>query len=101
MQYLRYILLFLSLSQAFINYPTKFNYNNQLSIYKNNHIPLILQSHNKSKIYKITFDDDIEDEKDKLFKPKYKFGLTDFDLFLFRMYIYFVLLFTIIDIKLN
>ncbi len=101
MRYLRYILLFISFSHGlFINYSPKLNYHNQLSIYKP-HTPIVLQSQNKSKIYKIIFDDDLEDEKDKLFKPKYKFGLTEFDLFLFRMYIYFVLLFTIIDIKLN
>ncbi len=100
MKYLRYILLFLSFSHGlFINYPTKLHYHHQLSIYKHNHIPFILQSQNKSKTYKIIFDDDLEDEKDKLFKPKYIFGLTEFDLFLFRMYIYFVILFTIIDIK--
>ena len=99
MKYLRYILLFLSFSHGlFINYP-KLNYHNQLSIYKNNHISTILHTQNKSKIYKIIFDDDLEDKNDKLFKPKYIFGLTDFDLFLFRLYIYFVILFTIIDIK--
>ena len=100
MKYLRFILLFLSFSHGlFINYSPKLHYHNQLSIYKNNRVSTILYTQNKSNIYKIVFDDDLEDEKDKLFKPKYKFGLTEFGLFLFRMYIYFVILFTIIDIK--
>jgi hypothetical protein len=104
--YLRPIILFLSICNGlFINYPSKsgiglqrwHNYN-QLSYIKG-HTNILLRSHNKSNIHKIVFDDDLEDEYDKLFKPKYIYNLTDFDLFLLRMYIYFVLLFTIIDLK--
>lgn len=42
-----------------------------------------------SRVYKMNFANDREEEQ--LFTPKYKFGLTEFDMILLRIYVYMVI----------
>jgi len=49
-------------------------------------------NHNKtnaSKVFKMDFSE--ESEEEQLFKPKYNFGLSEFDMILLRIYIYMVI----------
>jgi hypothetical protein len=43
---------------------------------------------NTSKILKLDFTDETEEEK--LFAPRYSFGLSEFDMILLRIYVYMV-----------
>ena len=90
-----------SIDGLFINYPHKLDkglskWHNYNRLYSGSNC--ILKNQNKSNIYKIIFDDDLEDETNKLFKPKYLFGLSDFDLYMIRMYIYLVIIYRLIYI---
>jgi hypothetical protein len=44
---------------------------------------------NTSKIYKIVFSN--EDELEQLYKPKYMFGLSEFNLIFIRIFVYYII----------
>jgi len=44
---------------------------------------------NTSKIYKIVFSN--EDELEQLYKPKYMFGLSEFNLIFIRIIVYYII----------
>lgn len=58
-------------------------------------------NHNKSKIIKLDFSEDMEEPEDKLFKPRYKFGLSEFDMILLRVYVNLVIMIYICNIVLG
>jgi hypothetical protein len=51
---------------------------------------------NKSKIYKIEFNNE-DDEYNELFRPKYIFGISDYQLVFIRMYMYLVCIYMCIS----
>ena len=46
---------------------------------------------NTSKIYKIVFSNEDEDELEQLYKPKYMFGLSEFNLIFIRIIVYYII----------
>jgi hypothetical protein len=56
---------------------------------------------NKSKIIKLDFSEDMEEPEQKLFKPRYAFGLSEFDLILLKVYVNLVIMIYICNIVLG
>jgi hypothetical protein len=50
----------------------------------------------KSKIMKLDFSEDMEDPDEQFYKPRYVFGLSEFDMILVRMYLNLVTLMYIV-----
>jgi len=46
---------------------------------------------NSSKIYKLDFSEDMEEIEDKLHKPRYAFGFSEFQMIFLRIYVYMVI----------
>jgi len=72
-------------------------YSKNLQVYNRPRNSLTLHSahkninHNKtntSKVFKMDFTEETEEEQ--LFKPRYSFGLSEFDMILLRIYVYMV-----------
>ena len=91
----KYILSFLLLINNSIGFifPVKYNsiicrtpqINNNM-LMKNND-----NDKNTSKIYKIVFSNEDEDELEQLYKPKYIFGLSEFNLIFIRIIVYYII----------
>jgi hypothetical protein len=45
-----------------------------------------------SKVFKLDFSEDMEEPEEKLFKPRYAFGLSEFDMILLRIYVNIVVM---------
>jgi hypothetical protein len=56
---------------------------------------------NKSKIIKLDFSEDMEEPEEKLFKPRYAFELSEFDMILLRIYVNLVTMIYICNIVLG
>lgn len=95
--YLRYFILFVSICNGlFVNYPSKngmiikrWNDYNRLAIIPIKRNPLLLTCQNKSKIYKIVFDNDIESDNDKLFTLNLSFAVYIVILYTYCYSIYY------------
>jgi hypothetical protein len=97
----KYILSFLLLINNSIGFifPVKYNsivcktpqINNNMLIMHNMHMKNNDNNDNKntSKIYKIVFSN--EDELEQLYKPKYMFGLSEFNLIFIRIIVYYII----------
>lgn len=106
--YIKYVALFISFVNGFyINFPSRIggglsryhNYN-RLSHMTSGTSVLSLKAQNNSKAYNI-FNDYFYDTNDRFFKPKYIFGLSDFDVKMIRLFIKFVFIYTILEINHN
>jgi len=95
----KYILSFLLLVNNSIGFifPVKYNSiicktpqinNNMLIMHMNKHNN---DNKNTSKIYKIVFSNDEEDELEQLYKPKYMFGLNELNLIFIRIIVYYII----------
>ena len=91
MQYLRFLLI-IPFASGFLTMPLfpkhrlhtmHTIHTKMLSLPKNTTI----SPYNNSKVFKLDFDEDMEDPLDKLMKPRYRFGLSEFDMILIRMYV--------------
>jgi len=100
----KYILSFLLLINNSIGFifPVKYNsiicrtpqINNNMLIMHNMHIMHMKNNNNDkntSKIYKIVFSNEDEDELEQLYKPKYMFGLSELNLIFIRIYVYYII----------
>lgn len=99
----KYILSFLLLINNSIGFifPVKYNsivcktlqINNNMLIMHNMHMKNNDNNDNKntSKIYKIVFSNEDEDELEQLYKPKYMFGLSEFNLIFIRIIVYYII----------
>jgi hypothetical protein len=98
----KYILSFLLLINNSIGFifPVKYNsivcktpqINNNMLIMHNMHMKNNDNDNDKkntSKIYKIVFSN--EDELEQLYKPKYMFGLSEFNLIFIRIIVYYII----------
>lgn len=54
-------------------------------------LSMSMNKKNSSKIYKLDFSEDMEEIEDKLHKPRYVFGLSEFQMILLRIYVYMVI----------
>lgn len=61
----------------------------------------ITDDNNRSKIIKLDFSEDMGEPEEKLFKPRYAFGLSEFDMILLRVYVNLVTMIYICNIVLG
>lgn len=97
----KYILSFLLLINNSIGFIFPVKYNSivcrtpQINNMHNMHIMHMKNNDNNdkntSKIYKIVFSNDEEDELEQLYKPKYMFGLSEFNLIFIRIIVYYII----------
>ena len=100
----KYILSFLLLINNSIGFIFPVKYNSivcrtpQINNMHNMHIMHMKNNDNNdnkntSKIYKIVFsnEDEDEDELEQLYKPKYMFGLSEFNLIFIRIIVYYII----------
>jgi hypothetical protein len=97
----KYILSFLLLINNSIGFifPVKYNsivcrtpqINNNMHIMHIMHMKNNDNEKNTSKIYKIVFSNEDEDELEQLYKPKYMFGLSEFNLIFIRIFVYYII----------
>lgn len=85
-----YFILLCDTSNSFVNLYVPHRQQLCLYCHKNN------QNQNKSKIFKLDFSEIMDD--DKLFRQRHIFGLSDFDLAMFRLYLNLVAIFQILYI---
>lgn len=64
----------------------------QLSLKNNTIIPKM----NTSKVFKMDYSED--DEYENLFKPRYMFGLSEYNMILIRLYVYMVIILHILTV---
>ena len=97
----KYILSFLLLINNSIGFIFPVKYNSivcrtpQINNMHNMHIMHMKNNDNDnkntSKIYKIVFSNEDEDELEQLYKPKYMFGLSEFNLIFIRIIVYYII----------
>jgi hypothetical protein len=84
----------------FIQSVSGFVFGSNLLAYKKHHSPVVLQmsiknntllpkNFNESKVFKMDFSE--ENDYENLFKPKYMFGLSEYNMILIRLYVYIVI----------